>query len=72
LDIAPVGLIPTNNKQNRKSEKPKNKKKNFSKMFVINKKNSFQSYYLRNVWHGIPGPKKIKKTNVSETFVKEK
>jgi hypothetical protein len=27
LDIAPVGSIPTNNKQNRKLEKPKNKKK---------------------------------------------
>jgi hypothetical protein len=49
LDITPVDSIPTNNKQNRKLEKPKNKKKNFSKMFVINKKNSFQSYYLRNV-----------------------
>jgi hypothetical protein len=42
LDIAPVGSIPTNNKQNRKSEKPKIKKKNFSKMFVINKKNHFR------------------------------
>jgi hypothetical protein len=27
LDIAPVGSISTNNKQNRKLKKPKNKKK---------------------------------------------